>query len=177
MVRRPPRSHRDRWSAASDVYKRQVLDEFLHAITSTDGETLTSHVLVDLLERRRLIYQPDQDEDDGLWTLYQPAAPPVANPEADILHLLEPVHAVVPLFEYGWVLLVQGQLGEATRILEAVVDLATETNQPSIASAAYHQLAMTARILGDIEQSQALNEESIAINLSLIHISEPTRPY
>jgi tetratricopeptide (TPR) repeat protein len=62
------------------------------------------------------------------------------------------------------VLLVQGQLGEATHILEAVVDLATETNQPSIASAAYHQLAMTARILGDMEQSQALNEESIAIN-------------
>jgi tetratricopeptide (TPR) repeat protein len=142
----------------------EVLDEFLHAITPTDGEALTSRVLVDLLERRRLIYHPDRDEDDGEWTLYQPAAPPVANPEADILHILEPVHAVVPLFEYGWVLLVQGQLGEATRILEAVVDLATETNQPSIASAAYHQLAMTARVLGDIEQSQALNEESIAIN-------------
>lgn len=55
-------------------------------------------------------------------------------------------------------------MGEATHILEAVVDLATETNQPSIASAAYHQLAMTARVLGDMEQSQALNEESIAIN-------------
>lgn len=142
----------------------EVLDEFLHAITPTAGEVFTSRVLVDLLERRRLIYHPDRDEDDGEWTPYQPAPPPVANPEADILHILEPVHAVVPLFEYGWVLLVQGQLGEATRILEAVVDLATETNQPSIASAAYHQLAMTARVLGDIEQSQALNEESIAIN-------------
>jgi tetratricopeptide (TPR) repeat protein len=121
-------------------------------------------VLVDLLERRRRIYHADQDEDDGQWALYQPAPLPVADPEADILHILEPVHAVVPLFEYGWVLLVQGQLGEATRILEAVVDLATETNQPAIASVAYHQLAMTARVLGDMEQSQALNEESIAIN-------------
>ncbi len=142
----------------------EVLDEFLHAITPTAGEVFTSRVLVDLLERRRRIYSPDREDDDGQWALYQPAPPPVADPEADILHILEPVHAVVPLFEYGWVLLVQGQLGEATRILEAVVDLATETNQPSIASAAYHQLAMTARILGDIEQSQALNEESIAIN-------------
>jgi DNA-binding SARP family transcriptional activator/DNA polymerase III delta prime subunit len=142
----------------------EVLDEFLRAIRLADGEAPASHVLVDLLERRRRIYHADQEEDDGQWTRYQPAPPPVADPEADILHILEPVHAVVPLFEYGWVLLVQGQLGEATRILEAVVDLATETNQPSIASAAYHQLAMTARVLGDVEQSQALNDESIAIN-------------
>lgn len=142
----------------------KVLDEFLHAIKQADGEAPTSRVLVDLLERRRRIYHADVEEDDGAWTRYHPAPPSVANPEADILHILEPVHAVAPLFEYGWVLLVQGQLGEATRILEAVVDLATETNQPSIASAAYHQLAMTARILGDMEQSQALNEESIAIN-------------
>lgn len=142
----------------------EVLEEFLHAIKLADGEAPTSRVLLDLLERRRRIYHADVEEDDGAWTRYQPAPPPVADPEADILHILEPVHAVAPLFEYGWVLLVQGQLGEATRILEAVVDLATETNQPSIASAAYHQLAMTARILGDMEQSQALNEESIAIN-------------
>lgn len=142
----------------------EVLDEFLHAIQMANGEAPTSRVLLDLLERRRRIYHADVEEDDGAWTRYQPAPLPVANPEADILHILEPVHAVAPLFEYGWVLLVQGQLGEATHILEAVVDLATETNQPSIASAAYHQLAMTARILGDMEQSQALNEESIAIN-------------
>lgn len=142
----------------------EVLDEFLHAIRLADGEAPTSRVLLDLLERRRRIYHADVEEDDEVWTPYRPAPPPVANPEADLLHILEPVHAVAPLFEYGWVLLVQGQLGEATRILEAVVDLATETNQPSIASAAYHQLAMTARILGDMEQSQALNEESIAIN-------------
>ncbi|MFO7631802.1 MAG: AAA family ATPase, partial [Caldilinea sp.] len=142
----------------------EVLDEFLHAIMPADGDMPTLRVLLDLLDRRRCIYSPALDADDGEWTPYQPAPPPVADPEADILHFLEPVHAVVPLFEYGWALLVQGQLGEATRMLEAAVDLATETNQPSIASAAYHQLAMTARILGDSEQSQALNDESIAIN-------------
>jgi ATP/maltotriose-dependent transcriptional regulator MalT len=49
-------------------------------------------------------------------------------------------------------------------VLEAVVDLATVTNQPSIASAAYHQLAVTARILGETEQSQMLNDASVAIN-------------
>lgn len=142
----------------------QALDEFLHAVMPADGDMPSVRVLLDLLERRRRIYAPPQTEDIGEWVSYQPAPLPVASPEADILNFLEPVHAVVPLFEYGWVLLVQGQLGEATRVLEAVVDLATDTNQPSIASTAYHQLAMTARILGDSEQSQALNEESIAIN-------------
>jgi hypothetical protein len=88
----------------------------------------------------------------------------VADPVGDLLKILEPVHAVPPLFDYGWTLLVQGQLGESTRVLEAVVDLATETNQPSIASAAYHQLAVTARILGENEQSQTLNDASVAIN-------------
>ena len=140
-----------------------VLNELLDAIAPGE-DALASHVLFDLLERRRLIYNPGHSPDDGQWSRYRPAPGPVADPEADILQLLEPVHAVVPLFEYGWALLVQGQLGEATHVLEAVVDLATETNQPSIASAAYHQLAMTARILGDMEQSQALNDESIAIN-------------
>jgi len=140
-----------------------VLNELLDAIAPGE-DAFASHVLFDLLRRRRLIYNPDHSPDDGQWSLYQPAPCPVADPQTDILQLLEPVHAVVPLFEYGWVLLVQGQLGEATHVLEAVVDLATETNQPSIASAAYHQLAMTARILGDMEQSQAFNEESITIN-------------
>ena len=142
----------------------EALDEFLHAIMPTDGDLPTLRVLRDLLERRRRIYAPALSDNVNEWTLYAPAPAPVADPESDILHFLEPVHAVVPLFEYGWVLLVQGQVGEATRVLEAVVDLAMETNQPSIASAAYHQLAMTARILGDSEQSQALNDESIAIN-------------
>ena len=82
----------------------------------------------------------------------------------DILQVLEPLHAVLPLFDYGWTLLVQGQLGEATACLSAVVDLASETAQPSIASTALHQLAVTARILGELEQSQALNEQSVAIN-------------
>ena len=60
-------------------------------------------------------------------------AGPVADPEADILQLLEPVHAVVPRsFEYGWALLVQGQLGEATHVEEAVRrQLATET-EPAV---------------------------------------------
>ncbi|MCS6826316.1 MAG: DUF2791 family P-loop domain-containing protein [Caldilinea sp.] len=142
----------------------QVLDEFLDAILSADTDAPIPRVLLDLLKRRSRIYAPVEEQVDGEWTRYQPAPPPIPNPEQDLLLFLEPVHAVVPLFEYGWVLLVQGQVGEATRVLETVVDLATETNQPSIASAAYHQLALTARILGDAEQSQALNEESIAIN-------------
>ncbi|MBW7884553.1 MAG: AAA family ATPase [Caldilineaceae bacterium] len=139
------------------------LDELLRALTN-DGAAVPSRVLVDLLQRRQLLYRPDTATESTEWTCYEPAAPPVPDPVADVLQILEPIHAVPPLFDYGWTLLVQGQLGEATRVLEAVVDLATETSQASIASAAYHQLAVTARILGDLEQSQALNEESIAIN-------------
>jgi DNA-binding SARP family transcriptional activator len=145
----------------------EQLHELLAALVSEDGG-VPSLVLLDLLERRRLIYGTDEHETNGVleaeWPLYLPPPPPVADPVADILQVLEPVHAVPPLFDYGWTLLVQGQLGEAMRVLEAVVDLAQETSQPSIASAAYHQLAVTARILGDMEHSQALNDESIAIN-------------
>ena len=34
MIRRPPRSTLDRSSAASDVYKRQVVHEFAHAFNA-----------------------------------------------------------------------------------------------------------------------------------------------
>ena len=139
------------------------LYELLHALALA-GDVAPSRVLVDLLERRRLIFSPDEQDSNEEWALYEPAPAPVADPLSDILQILEPVHAVLPSFDYGWMLLVQGQLGEATHVLEEVVDLATATSQPSIASAAYHQLAVTARILGDMEQSQALNDESVAIN-------------
>jgi tetratricopeptide (TPR) repeat protein len=120
-------------------------------------------VIEDLLQRRRLIYSLD-GPDPGTWASYTPPPPVVADPVRDILHVLEPLHAVLPLFHYGWTLLVQGQLGEATACLSKVVDLASETAQPSIASTALHQLAITARILGDLEQSQTLNEQSVALN-------------
>ncbi len=123
----------------------------------------TSRLIQDLLDRRRTIYSLDGPPDGG-WAPYTPPPPAVADPVRDLFQVLEPVHAVLPLFHYGWTLLVQGQLGEATACLSAVVDLASETAQPSIASTALHQLAITARVLGDLEQSQALNEQSVAIN-------------
>ena len=49
------------------------------------------------------------------WQPYVPAPRPVADPVGDLLKILEPVHAVPPLFDYAWTLLVQGELGEATR--------------------------------------------------------------
>ncbi len=75
-----------------------------------------------------------------------------------------PRRALPPVAQPEWTLLVQGQLGEATRSLSTVVDLAIETVQPSLASTALHQLAATARILGEYDQSQALNERSVALN-------------
>jgi tetratricopeptide (TPR) repeat protein len=140
------------------------LRELLHALTRDGDSAGATRVLHDLLNRREHIYSLDEEDASDAWQLYRQPPPAVMQPVEDILHLFEPVHAVLPLFDYGWVLLVQGQLGEATRVLEAVVDLATATNQPSITSNAYHQLAVTARILGDLEQSQIFNEKSIAIN-------------
>ncbi|NJN81951.1 MAG: tetratricopeptide repeat protein [Caldilineaceae bacterium] len=142
----------------------QFLGEMFDALASGEGDAHPSRVIQDLHARRSLIYSLDPNVSASEWAAYTEPPPAVSDPVADILNVVEPVHAVLPLFDYGWTLLVQGQLGEATQCLEAVVDLASETAQPSIASIAYHQLAITARILGDTEQSHALNEQSIAIN-------------
>ena len=142
----------------------ELLRELIETLTPGTDATPGSQVIVDLFERRRLIYSPDAPVVDAEWTLYVPPPPPVAEPVRDILQMLDPVHAVLPLLDYGWTLLVQGQPGAAMRCLEAVVDLARETGQPSIASTALHQLAVTARMVGHLEQSQALNEQSVAIN-------------
>ena len=155
----------------SNVQLRELL-RYLGTGHAAGNSVGAPGVLVDLLQRRELIYSRDADTgapnteegERSIWQPYVPAPRPVAEPVEDLLKILEPVHAVPPLFDYAWTLLVQGELGEATRILESVVDLATVTNQPSIASAAYHQLAVTARILGENEQSQLLNDQSIAIN-------------
>src|SRR5678809_1639389 len=37
MIRRPPRSTLDRSSAASDVYKRQLYESFIHPVTILSG--------------------------------------------------------------------------------------------------------------------------------------------
>lgn len=149
-----------------DRESNELLQELMSVLALGEDSVpapVQSGVIADLLERRRVIYSSD-DPDDGLWARYTPPPPVVAEPVRDVLRVLEPLHAVLPLFHYGWTLLVQGQLGEATQCLSAVVDLAIETVQPSIASTALHQLAVTARILGDFEQSQTLNEQSVAIN-------------
>jgi len=181
-----------------DRESNQLIQELIGVLEQTDdGEPVRLLVLKDLLERRAVIYSPEDDlpagtgtraNTDGVraapaagigvapaagmgvapaaedWAAYTPPPPVVRDPVGDVLRSLEPVHAVLPLLDYGWTLLVQGQLGEATACLSAVVDLASETAQPSIASTALHQLAVTARILGEMEQSQALNDQSVAIN-------------
>jgi len=145
----------------------KLLQDLVLILAPDEGDEarLESQVMVDLLARRNLIYEPaEENAASDEWASYTPPPPPVADPLGDLLRVLEPVHAVLPLFDYGWTLLVQGQLGEATRSLSTVVDLAIETVQPSLASTALHQLAATARILGEYDQSQALNERSVALN-------------
>lgn len=140
----------------------QLLAELVDVLNHSDGKGAASRVLVDLVERRHLFYSIDDPDVEDTWACYTPPPPAVSDPVADVLQVLEPVYAVLPLFDYGWTLMAQGQLGEATACLEAVIDLANQTSQPSIAGAAYRQLAVTARMLGDLEQSRLLNEQSTA---------------
>lgn len=143
-----------------------MLGETSDAPEPRGSAPLGSLVIADLLERRNVLYGVENEFESPAvgWAAYTPPPPAVADPVGDLLAVLEPVHAALPLFDYGWTLLVQGQLGEATQCLSAVVDLAIETVQPSLASTALHQLAATARILGELDQSQALNERSVALN-------------
>ena len=86
------------------------------------------------------------------------------RPQADLLQLLEPVYAVLPLYDYGATLLSQGQVGDATRCLESVIELATQTAQPAVAANAYHQLAMTARVMGDEAKAAVSPSKALPLN-------------
>ncbi|MBK8051249.1 MAG: AAA family ATPase [Anaerolineales bacterium] len=84
------------------------LRELLRALSGGDPYATPSHVLIDLLRRRELIYSQDDGDTEG-WQAYVAATRPVAHPVDDLQRVLEPVHAVPPLFDYGWTLLVQGE--------------------------------------------------------------------
>lgn len=149
-----------------------LLLELIKALTGTDLDALTTNgqgtaLMHDLFRRRQTIYRPDTQPLGDQWAPYQPPAPVVNQPVATILAAMEPLHAVLPLFEYGWALLVQGQLDDAAFCLEAAVELARQTDQPSIAGIAYHQLAVMARMSGDLERCYTLNEKSLAMNRTL----------
>ncbi|RIK38067.1 MAG: hypothetical protein DCC55_22355 [Chloroflexi bacterium] len=145
----------------------KLLRELMTTLAEGGRAEERSQVIEDLYQRRRRIYSADPPETAPTWSAYSPPPPTVADPLADILQTLDRVHAVLPLLDYGWTLLVQGQLTEATHCLEAVVELANETGQASIAATAYYQLAVAARILGHWEQSHALNERSILLNRAI----------
>ncbi len=141
----------------------ELLSELIEELATGDNQPPTGLVVQDLFERRLCIYSPDQPS-GAVWADYVPPPAPVPNPVQDILQTMDQVHAVLPLLDYGWTLLVQGQLAAATDCLEAVVELAKTTAQPLIASTAYHQLAALARLQGDLPRSHALNEQSLALN-------------
>ena len=142
----------------------ELLAELYAGLRHGQDADAGSQVIRDLIARRHLIYSQDTPEESTAWTPYTPAPPAVPDPETDLLRQLEPVYAVLPLFDYGATLLSQGQIRAATRCLEGVIELATQTAQPSIAANAYHQLAMTARVMGDPEQSRRLAEQSLALS-------------
>ncbi len=123
-----------------------------------------SAVVQDLLARRHTIFHPLDEADDAAWSPFTPPPTAIDEPVADLLQLFDPVHAVMPLLSYAWVLRVQGQTEAARACLDAVVEMATRTRQPLAAGVAYHQLATLARMQGDADASRRLNEQSIALN-------------
>ena len=138
---------------------RELLDVFAEQEVS-----LQSAAINDLLERRRTIFAPYAPVDRAEWSEFVQPPPAPARPVDDILAALEPVHAVVPLMTYGWTLRVQGQLATATACLTKAVELAEATGQRALASIAYFQLAVMARMQGDAARSQTLNEQSRLLN-------------
>ena len=133
----------------------ELLDQLMGALIQSKVAD-RAIVVTDLLERRRRIYSAYEDENLNSWEAFIPPPPIPAAPVQDVLKVLAPIHAVLPLLDYGWTLRVQGQLDAATTCLTAVVQLAMETGQRSLASIAYFQLAVTARMQDDLgAQSEA----------------------
>ncbi len=125
-----------------------------------------SPALADMLARRAVIFGRDEEEavlGEG-WAAFVPPPPVVADPVGDLTAAMGPVYAALPLLIYGWILQIQGQLDDSIRCLRAGVEMAEASGQRSLASLAYHQLAVTALLQGDSEESQRLNDESKAIN-------------
>jgi DNA-binding SARP family transcriptional activator/Tfp pilus assembly protein PilF len=123
-----------------------------------------THLFADLVTRRHCIHRIDPTPPADGWTPYRLPTAAIADPRQALLTLLEPTYALQPLFDYGWTLLAQGQIGEATHCLEQAIDLAETTAQPSVAAAAYHQLAITARVMGDRDHHAQLLDQSLALS-------------
>ncbi|MBX3012583.1 MAG: AAA family ATPase [Caldilineaceae bacterium] len=143
----------------------ELLREFLDTLAGSN--VARSAVMLDLFERRQQIYAPDRAPVAEQWEAYHPPPPPVADAPTEILQHLLPRHATLPLFVYGWLLRIQGQVNAAIPCLENAVDLAKQTGQPTIASIAYHQLAIAARMKGDLAANHALNDQSLRINQAM----------
>jgi tetratricopeptide (TPR) repeat protein len=139
-----------------------VMEELL-----LDPNRPPSPALADLLERRQRLFSPESDiplgESDGWATLQPPPLMP-GQPVDEIVAAMGSIHAALPLLIYGWALQVQGQIVESVQVLEAAISLSEQTEQRSLASLAYHQLAVSVRLQGDLDRSQALNEKSKRLN-------------
>ncbi len=140
-----------------------LLSELIEAFQDSNVPR-RSETINDLLERRRRIYSASSADEAEGWQPFLPAPEVPGDPVSNVLAILDPVHAVLPLMTYGWTLRVQGQLETAKRCLTKAAELALETNQRSLATIVYFQLAVIARMQGDLIESQAYNEESMALN-------------
>ena len=126
--------------------------------------TVAYPVLADLVARRgRIFYGTDLPPSNAKWAHLQQSRPAVDDAVERVQQTVEPLYAVIPLFDYGWTLRVQGQFDDALACFEAVTQSALETGQQAIAAIAYHQMAVIARMRGDGAKSHELNQQSIEI--------------
>lgn len=145
------------------VGQQRESNALLRELLGRMGPTQTP-IMVDLVERHQRIFSPDPAGAVDTWAPYEPPPEVPQDPVAAIQTVFEPVHAVLPLWEYGWILRLQGQLTEAEGCLQASARIAEETGQLPIASMAFHQLSVLARMRGQEEVSQQFNQQSIALN-------------
>ena len=150
--------------AGQERESHEMLQSLFAMIQSAQEGATHSAVVQDLLARRHTIFHALDEADDATWSPFTPPPTAIDEPLTDLLQLFDPVHAVMPLLSYAWVLRVQGQTEAARECLDAVVEMATRTRQPLAAGVAYHQLATLARMQGDADASRRLNEQSIALN-------------
>lgn len=143
-----------------------------HALRDLRAALATPHIrgtqaLHDLVARRYAIYRPDTPLAYTGWTRFTLPPTPVMQAANDLPKLIAPEQASLPLLDYAQVLLMQGQLDEATQILSHLRQPTEATPQPLLHSAIHHQLGTAARMGGDTDQARIQHEQALEFAESL----------
>ena len=170
MIRRPPRSTLDRSSAASDVYKRQQLLMNSPIIIDLNKEEFIPLEIVNLYDTVLLKNNP----------LWQQTVHAVSIAEAEKrMNYAERL----PEFSLGYFIQsisgiqdINGQTREYNNV-PRFQGFQVGINIPIFSEGGYKSKIQAAKYIQEIKISESDFYFNQIQNLSLIHISEPTRPY